>query len=82
MGSKTISVTINSYIMWGNKPVLGVGDKVGIGKNVQSLYRQRIKNKQVLYRLLKKEFKPTMVVIAKLPPPKGCETATIKPYNF
>lgn len=75
----TIRLSAANYNQKFNPPK--EGDKIKLGRNSWFLSKQRIKNKQMVHRMLKKEYYPYMVVTKSFGW-EGEHTLTVKPYNF
>ncbi len=73
----TVQITPNNY----STPEFKTGSKIKLGRNSWRMAPQRIKNKQMVHRLLKKEYYPYMV-IKNVQENIGSVTLTVKSYNF
>jgi hypothetical protein len=79
MSNKSVTFQLNSTNY--QKPEFKEGAKIKLGRSSWRLSRQRIKNKQMVHRLLKKEYYPYMIV-KNVASDIGSVTLTLKPYNF
>jgi hypothetical protein len=78
MSDKTVTFNISPY---GSSPIAAIGDKVKLNRNSWGISRQRIKNKQMIFRMLRKEYYPYFVVTEVYE--NNTDTVlTIKPQNF
>ena len=76
----TITLNKNSYNTASSFNVKE-GDKIKLGRNSWRMAPQRIKNKQMVHRLPRKEYYPYMIVKG-VASGEGEVTMTVKPYNF
>lgn len=64
------------------KPIAKIGDKIKFGRNSWFISARRIKTKQMIHRMLRKEYYPYLIVTNTDDKTIGQFTMTVKPYNF
>ncbi len=77
-----VIISLNATILNQKSVFPQLGDRVKLGRNSWRLGRQRIKNKQMVHRMLKKEYYPYMIVKTVDRFDAHSTTLTVKPYNF
>lgn len=81
--AKTVTFQVNKECYsGGNRINIEVGQKIKAGKNMWRISYQRIKNKEMIHRLLKKEYYPYLLVTSVNNADYQSTTLTVKPYNF
>lgn len=77
--SVTVQLTNHNY---GSPPTLfQEGSKIKLGRNMWCMSAQRIKNKFMVHRLLRKEYYPYLIT-TNVVNGEGEITLSVKPYNF
>lgn len=76
----TIQLSAKNHFSW-EKPFFQEGDKIKLARSSWWMARQRIKNKFMVHRLLRREYFPYMIVTA-IHPFSGGQTLKVKPSNF
>lgn len=74
----TINLSKESHYL---RPYFKEGEIIKLAKNSWFMARQRIKNKMMVHRLLKKEYYPYLIA-TEVNSDVGETTLTLKPYNF
>jgi hypothetical protein len=64
-----------------NIPPINVGEKIKCGKKTEKLIKRSIRGKLMVYRMLKKKFKPIFIVAAVFHDLDSWRFH-LKPYNF
>lgn len=79
--SKTVTITLGPECHTPNFVNIQEGEKIKLSRNSWRIASHRIKTKQMVHRLLKKEYYPYFIVTKSQ---NGFQetTLTVKPYNF
>lgn len=81
MKGKSVTINLGGNDSYIRKSTFEVGQKIRLSKTSWGISRQRIQNKQMVYRLLKKEYCPCLQVIS-VNDDQLETTLTLKAHNF
>lgn len=64
------------------RPSVSLGERIKLAKDSWGISRHRIKNKQMVFRMKRKEYYPYLIVTNINNADYLTTTLTVKPYNF